>query len=235
MSDEAEKTKGLEAAMAAARRVQAQGDPMRLQAPKRERRRENDRRLSFTRDVGGSLPYLHRKGTIDDRQLQAGLKLRALALAASGGMPARDWLRERVDGGPASRGPVFGSAAALDADRELKRVLRESGMGYDAAEVVLRVCCIDETLTSVACDFETDEQGVRLGARSNGACDRMTRAQVKGYLQSGLTCAYRMLWPANQIAERPARAALRHWMADDAATSDRPDIRASDPRFASGA
>lgn len=205
-------------------------DPLRLRGSKRERRRESDRRVSFTRDAGGSLPYLRRKGTIDDCQLAAGLKLREYALLAMGGMQAMDWLRERVDGGGAGNGQELGRAGVLDAERALRRVLRESGMGHDAAEVVLRVCCFDETLTSVACDFETDPR-----SRANGACDRMTRERVKGYLQAGLTCAYRMLWPANQVAERPARAALRHWMADDAHTSDRPDIRASDPRFASGA
>lgn len=205
-------------------------DPLRLRGSKRERRRESDRRVSFTRDAGGSLPYLRRKGTIDDCQLAAGLKLREYALLAMGGMQAMDWLRERVDGGGAGNGQELGRAGVLDAERALRRVLRESGMGHDAAEVVLRVCCFDETLTSVACDFEADPQ-----ARANGGCDRMTRERVKGFLQSGLTCAYAVLFPANRMSERHGRAALRAWLAEDARPSDRPEIRDSEPRFAKGA
>lgn len=106
---------------------------------------------------GTTLGNLYARGGLSDRQMRAAMELREKWRRCTGGMPAMNWMREKVDGGRMFIGPAGGLGSALDADRQIRAALKDSGMGLVAAEVVIRVVCDDEALKLVALDLEDME------------------------------------------------------------------------------
>lgn len=213
----------LAAAAKRSQSVKLQGDPMALTSSRKGKRREAERRESMQRR-SENLANLASRKTIDQNMLRAALEIRELVLISTGGMQAVDWIRERVDGGKLPTDIIGGGAYA--AESELRHVFRKSGMGDAAAEVVLRVCGMDESLKSVAIDFE--HKGSSVAA---GKCGRDTQAFVTGLLRTGLEAAFKALFPENQPSEERAyRLLIRAWSAGDE-TRDMPEIRAQDARF----
>lgn len=207
-----------------AKGVKPQGDPLKLQGAGKSRAAEGLRRGALIRKSDNLSNIFHRRG-IDPKMLRAGLEVRELVLLATGGMQAMDWLRERVDGGKLASTMIGGGA--YEAEQELRQIVRKSGMGVHAAEVMIRVCGLDEPLKAVAIDLEH-----RPSWRAKRKCSPDTQAYVAGLLREALNAAYRIIFPENQPAEELThRLLLRWWLAEDAVTSDRPDIREKDPRF----
>ncbi len=201
------------------------GDPMKLQATgkkRKERRAQQNERQALQRKAENLTNLFNRK-TIDAKMLRAAVEIRDLMLIVTGGMQAMDWIRERVDGGKLATDMIGGGAYA--AECELRNVIRKSGMGDLAAEVVLRVAGMDESVKAVAIDLERRP-------KAGQPVQRDTQAFAVGLLCEGLRAAYRVLFPENQSdeKERAYRLLIRAWTSGDA-TSDRPDIRANDPRF----
>lgn len=220
MSDRKAGFRGVEAAKDNARK---QGDPMALTGSRKAMRREAERRDALTRK-SENLANLWARGTFDKDQLLAALEIRDLVRKSTGGMQAVDWIRERVDGGKLPSDMIGGGA--YDAELKLRDALLGSNMGAAAAEVVLRVCGMDESLKSVAVDFEC--KGALIAAGKSG---RDTQAFVTGLLRTGLDAASVVLFPENQPRqERGYRQLIRAWTSGEE-TRDLPEIRAKDARF----
>lgn len=200
-----------------AKGVSENGDPLKLQASGKARRKERARRDDLVRKAENLTNLFHRR-TIDKKMLQAACEIRSLMLIATGGMQAMDWVRERVDGGKMSSDLIGGGAYA--AESELRWMFQRAQMGDAAAEVVIRVAGLDETLKAVALDFD-----LREGRTADGKCSRDTQAFVTGCLREGLRASHRVLFPTNQSSdERAYRVLIRAWSAGTP-TSDRPDLR----------
>lgn len=152
------------------------------------------RRPGMTLQRGSSLLALYARGTLDERQMKAALEFREKVRVMTGGMPAMNWMREKVDGGRLFVGPSGGLTGAMDAERQVKEALAGSGMGLTAAEVVWRVCGLDEAIKLVALDFEEigpKEEREAFAARVAEARQRMEASQqaqryVSRVLKDGL-------------------------------------------------
>lgn len=216
----------LDAAARKTASARAQADPLKLGASgkRRKARRAQEAERSELQRKAENLSNLFHRKTIDAKMLRAALEIRDLMLIVTGGMQAMDWIRERVDGGKLPTDMIGGGAYA--AECELRHVVRKSGMGDLAAEVVLRVAGMDESLKAVAIDFER-----RPKHRAAKSCAADTQMHVTALLCEGLAAAHRVLFPKNQSPEERAyRILIRAWTSGDI-TTDRPDIRQSDPRF----
>lgn len=175
-----------------------------------KQRRKEDRRLARARaDLtrGSALARLLVRGTIDRRMFEAGAALKQLWTVARPGTSAIDFTRPKVDGGGPMRTNI--PLEMLHAERRLKQIIRESGMGDAAAEVLQMVCRDDMMLTPIAMELEEDE-----AARRNGACSKETLAMVRRDLRRALEAADRCI--NGRVAPRRRAAQMRAWLADDA-------------------
>jgi len=209
--------------------VERQGDPMALTGRKRDRRAHEAQVTALHR--GDTLARLTNSGTLDERQLRAGRRIADLVLACTGGMAAMDLTRERVDGGKGPSDQLIGGGS-YGAERTLKTMIRETGMGHAAATIVLRIAGAGESVTAMALEFEVDPKGGQNGGSSSRAREWVTRL-----LAHGLKLAADYWWPenhgANHVGSRAhiSFSAMRAWLADDAKTSldqtvfgERPDL-----------
>jgi hypothetical protein len=159
-----------------------------------------------------SLQALFARGTLDERQLRAALAFREKVRAMTGGMPAMDWMREKVDGGRLFVGPSGALTGALDAERQLRAALGASGMGATAAEIVWRVAGLDEAIKAVAVDFEERQAGeggaayaarvaaARQGLAPSGAAQRYVSRVLKDGLARLADCWFGPARRQGQVA-----------------------------------
>lgn len=132
---------------------------------RKERKRRERERADLTR--GSQLARLLMRQVIDRRRFEAGAIIRQLYIQSAAGVSAVDFTRERVDGGKHVADQV--QIGMLHAERELKRVLEKSGMGDDAAYVVLAVAGCDISLTALALHLEENEKWRAAGRPSRDA------------------------------------------------------------------
>tara|TARA_R110002110_G_scaffold64634_3_gene178568 strand:+ start:8742 stop:9386 length:645 start_codon:yes stop_codon:yes gene_type:complete len=195
------------------------GDPLRLQASGKERRKEATRREDLQRR---HLSYLLKMKSVTPDMYRAAVQLHEWSLISRGGMQAMDWLREKVDGGKGGAGIADLRGGVLDADRKLKGAFRDSGISTNQIEIVLMVICNEESLNAVA-----DVLAARPGAALRPTDDEKTkRGYVGALLRDALSEIHKCLYAPNHMDAKSARMAIRRWMADDAMPTDRPDLRA---------
>lgn len=160
-------------------------------------RRERDGLLRSS----GTVRRLLTQGAIGRREVQAANELLDLWELAAGGSLVRalDWTLERVDGGRRLLEPDL-LIGAGDAERALWRV--RCHVGARTWAVLVRVCCLGESVAAVAMDMEDDPAG-----KSNGACSRQTRDHVSRLLRSGLSDAAEVMDFTHDPLWREARQA----------------------------
>lgn len=183
--------------------------------PSRSRKRPE---LTLIR--GSTLAALYARGSLNDRQMKAAVELREKWRVITGGMPAMNWMREKVDGGRMFIGPAGGLTTALDADRQVREALKASGMGLLAAEVILRVVCCDEALKVVALDLEDEAARQGCDAEARRARLEPTRDAV-GYarqlLRDGLTALADHWYGRQRRRDSVIGNALQSWLTVDRA------------------
>ncbi|MBN9021302.1 MAG: hypothetical protein J0H08_04245 [Rhizobiales bacterium] len=197
-------------------------DRLKAKAERKAAKRVEATRAAMIR--GDTLGTLYARSAIDKRQHDAGVLVRALWAAKDGGARGVDMTAVKVDGGRMVTEAI--RLGALDAERTLRRMLAEADIGIEAAEVVLRVCGLGESLQTIANAFEPDPE-----KRMNGGCGSDTKAEVRRLIRSGLSGL------ANVAHGRPARGgrvrsdAVLAWMAEgarprmeDVAVGERPDL-----------
>lgn len=182
-------------------------DRLKAKAERKAAKRIEATRAAMIR--GDTLGTLLARAAIDKRQHEAGVLIRALWAAKDGATRAFDPTAVKVDGGRMVAEAIH--LGALDAERTLRRLIAEADIGVEAAEVVLRVCGLGESLQTIANAFEPDPE-----KRINGGCGSDTKAEVRRLIRSGLGGL------ANVCSGRPARGgrvrsgAVSAWMAADA-------------------
>lgn len=179
--------------------------------PSRSRKRPE---LTLIR--GSTLAALYARGSLNDRQMKAAVELREKWRVITGGMPAMNWMREKVDGGRMFIGPAGGLTTALDADRQVREALKASGMGLLAAEVILRVVCCDEALKVVALDFEDviDRQDEARRARMEAT--QQAQRYVGRLLKDGLSALADHWYGRERRRDSVLGNALHSWLTVDA-------------------
>lgn len=193
------------AAIAAAPKLAVKPSNAERRARSKEERRMERQRAELARN--SALARLLVNGRIDRHMYEAGVHLRHLWVTAMPGMPAMNYMRPKVDGGGARREAP--QLALLIAERELKALLVQSGVGDDAAEVLQMVCRDDMMLTPVAIMIEEDEK-----MRREGTATRETQAIVRYLLRGGLTKVWNTL--KRREAPRIGAASMRAWLAEGA-------------------
>ena len=197
-------------------------DRLKAKAERKAAKRIEATRAAMIR--GDTIGTLLARGAIDKRQHDAGVLVRALWAAKDGGARGIDPTAVKVDGGRFCGDAI--QLGALDAERTLRRLIAQADIGVEAAEVVLRVCGVGESLQTIANDFEPDPKN-----RANGGCGRDTLAEVRRLIRSGLGGL------ANVCHGRPARGgrvrsdAVLAWMgegarprAEDTTVGERADL-----------
>lgn len=213
MKSEAEKLAAVKASKA-----RNGGDPMKLQGPRKARRKEGERRQSLQRQ---HLSYLLKMKSITENMFRAAMYLHEKHLISTGGMQAMDWLREKVDGGKHGGGEPDMLNGLLDAEAEIKRVFRGSGISVNQIEIVMMVVLNEESLASVAETFAA-RPGAPIRAQDG---DREKRGYVGALLRDALTEIYKFVYEPNRGDVKTQRVKIAAWLADDAVPRDRPDLR----------
>jgi len=195
----------------AARKASAdkQGDPLQLQA--RGRGAEKSRRARSSR-VEGLQRGRRTLDVLNARQQQAARIVRDSLLVLSGGMKAQDFTQVRVDGGPAGHNADSAAMGTLWADYNLRQWFAKARFGQAEIEVVLRIAGMEESITAVCLDFETDPTAL---GRSESS--RETKAFVKRMFVNAMDAlADVMFGKANQCAKpaSPMTNAIRSWSKD---------------------
>tara|TARA_R110002074_G_scaffold253081_3_gene425082 strand:- start:4677 stop:5321 length:645 start_codon:yes stop_codon:yes gene_type:complete len=193
------------------------GDPMRLQASRKERRRETARREDLQRK---HLSYLLNMKSITPNMFRGAMYLHEKHLISTGGMQAMDWLREKVDGGKHGGGEPDMRNGLLDAEAEIKRVFRGSGISFNQIEIVMMVVLNEESLASVG-----EALARRRGSPIAGAAEAVVRGYVGALLRDALTEIYKFIYEPNRDDVKTQRVRISAWLADDAVPQDRPDLR----------
>jgi hypothetical protein len=154
-------------------------DPLGLTLPKASRDRAASARASLVRE--GGLAHLRQGSKALSQALYAvALELQDLWLQAKGPVQGVDWLQQRVSSG--GQHVERAVVSVLDADRELRRRIHNSGIDRENAACVLAICCEGMTITAYAVELEDDA-----GGRRNGACARATLDRVRRMLREGLS------------------------------------------------
>ena len=166
---------------------------------------------------GATLANLYARGSLTDRQMRAAVELREKWRFVTGGMPAMDWMREKVDGGRLFVGPAGGLTSALDADRQIREALKASGMGLLAAEVVLRVVCEDEALKAVALDFEDETARRDMARRERMEPTRDALGYSRALLRDGLGALADHWYGRERRRDSLLGNALQNWLTVDRA------------------
>ena len=131
-----------------------------------------------------------------------------------------DWLREKVDGGKHGGGEPDMRNGLLDAEAEIKRVFRGSGISFNQIEIVMMVVLNEESLASVG-----EALARRRGSPIAGAAEAVVRGYVGALLRDALTEIYKFIYEPNRDDVKTQRVRISAWLADDAVPQDRPDLR----------
>jgi hypothetical protein len=207
---EAERADRRRAVIERRERVAREGDPLGIlrRPAATEGRKASGRasaRVRRERDAllrsSGTVRRLLTQGAIGRREVKAADELLDLWELAAGGSLVRalDWRLERVDGGRRVLEPDL-LIGAGEAERALWRV--RCHVGARTWAVLVRVCCLGESVAAVAMDMEDDPAG-----RTNGACSRRTMDHVSRLLRSGLSDAAEVMDFTRDPMWREARQA----------------------------
>jgi hypothetical protein len=191
--------------------AQKQGDPLQLSVKGRgadKARRQRQARVEGLQRGRKTLQVLNA------RQMQAARIVRDMMQVMTGGLRAQDFTREKVDGGRLP-GQINSSAAGiLYADYSLRKWFAQAEFGALQIEIVMRIAGMEESITGVCLDFETDK--VALG-RSEST--RETKAYVKRLFVEAMNDLADVIVPLpNQCAKpvSPMTSAIRSWSKDGA-------------------
>ena len=175
-----------------------------------ERRKAQRAREALGRGLlrEAGLDHLKRatKNPLPKRLLDAAHHVHFLWQDSRGHMATPGFAVERVDTSP--RGGAAIVAGALDAERELRRLFRESNIGEEATLTVLAICCEGMTVSAYAMEIEEDA-----AARSMGSCNYQTLDRVRWLLRSGLEGISNVMHLGGpDSAVGPLRAKMRAWL-----------------------
>tara|TARA_R110002074_G_scaffold226940_1_gene398522 strand:+ start:671 stop:1510 length:840 start_codon:yes stop_codon:yes gene_type:complete len=211
----AKKKAAVEATVAAAKAVIAEAGappvvppltPAEVKAEAAARKRSERERADAAR--GSALIRLLNKGRIDQSMFIAGAHLRSLwtVVDVTSLVPALDMTRERVDGGKVRSYVHQGLGFAEASEHELRRLILASGMGDEAAWVLMQICQRDKMPTQIAIEMESEPS-----AKKRGECTRETQALVRHLMRTGLLAAFDAI--RRQRREGAHLAGMREWLA----------------------